>query len=495
MAGETSERELKVDVPFHFAIPDLSPAGVRLDPRPAVQLEATYWDTADLHLLRRGITLRFRRGRRGGQKEEEGWTLKLPDRPGGSGPRLDRTEHTWAGPADRVPPEARTLLTGVSFGRPLEPVADMVTTRRRWNMLCDNGPVAELDDDDVVVTSGGVRHAFRQLEVELTGNDEEVLEVVAGELRRAGAPPGDAAPKLQRAFDDRLGEQAAPARLGPRSTLPDAVAAAIRAGLDRLVAHDPGVRLHQDPEFVHQARVATRRMRSDLRTLGGDLDPAWVADTRDELRWLGGLLGEVRDADVLGERLDERRASLSPAEHGPLDELLDRIHAQRLSAYDRLDEAMAGPRYLALLERLSAPPPSPISEPAADALGPLISRSWRKLRRQVRAAGPDPVDTDLHQIRIRAKQLRYASEAAAPILGRPVVQLAEAAARLQTVLGDHQDAVVAEAWLRQATVRVRPKRRLLVAGQLIGFERMDAARTAAKWGKAWKAVRAAHAHL
>jgi len=136
-----------------------------------------------------------------------------------------------------------------------------------------------------------------------------------------------------------------------------------------------------------------------------------------------------------------------------------------------------------------------MSEPAAAALGPRIERAWRKLRRQVRDAGPQPSDTDLHQIRIRAKQLRYAAEASAPVLGRQVARLADAAADLQSVLGDHHDAAVAEDWIRQATVRVRGKGRLLVAGELIGFERVDAAEARAQWPRAWKAVRKAHKRL
>ncbi len=491
-----SERELKVDVPFHFALPDLSPSGIRLQARPATRLSATYYDTADLRLLRRGITFRHRRGEGSGEKQENGWTLKLPERPGGSGPRLDRTELEWPGPPTTIPDEARALLRGVSHGRSLAPVADMVTSRRRWHLVGQEGPLAELDDDDVVVTAEGERLSFRQLEVELTGGDDDLLDAIAQQLADAGAPPGKAEPKVQRALAARLqGEELNRAPLGRNSTLADVVRAAVRAGLDRLLAHDPGVRLHQDPEFVHQARVATRRLRSDLRTLRAAVEPEWVGPTRDELRWLGGLLGDVRDADVLGERLEGRRPLLANAEHPVLDVLIGRLRAQRGEAYDRLDEAMAGERYWAVLDRLEAPPVSPSFEPAASALVPLIEGPWRKLRRQVRAAGAEPSDADLHQIRIRAKQLRYAAEAAAPVLGRPVAQLADAAAGLQTVLGDHHDAVVSEEWLRRATVRVRAKGRLLVAGQLIGFDREDAATGVATWRKSWKAVRKAHAQL
>ena len=88
------------------------------------------------------------------------------------------------------------------------------------------------------------------------------------------------------------------------STPTDVVRAAIARSTARLLAHDPGVRLGDDPEDVHQARVATRRMRSDLRTFRRVLDEDWDESMRDELKWLGGLLGAVRDTDVLLDRLE-----------------------------------------------------------------------------------------------------------------------------------------------------------------------------------------------
>jgi CHAD domain-containing protein len=82
-----------------------------------------------------------------------------------------------------------------------------------------------------------------------------------------------------------------------------AIGAVVRDALDasvqRLLVADPVARVGDDPEGVHQARVATRRLRSDLRTFGPLLDPAWVTPLRDELRWLGGELGVAREAEVL----------------------------------------------------------------------------------------------------------------------------------------------------------------------------------------------------
>jgi CHAD domain-containing protein len=95
----------------------------------------------------------------------------------------------------------------------------------------------------------------------------------------------------------------------------------------------------------------------------------------------------------------------------------------------------------------------------------------------------------LHQVRIRAKQLRYAAESAARVVGRPARRVATAAAALQEVLGDHHDAVAAEGWLRQAAT-AGSDAEVLVAGQLIAVERAAAASRRAAWPQAWSALRA-----
>jgi CHAD domain-containing protein len=103
----------------------------------------------------------------------------------------------------------------------------------------------------------------------------------------------------------------------------------------------------------------------------------------------------------------------------------------------------------------------------------------------VRALGPEPSDDALHEVRIRAKRLRYASEAVAPAVGNPAVALARAAADLQGVLGDFHDAIVAEEWLRASTQGTSTAQ-ALAAGQLIARERDDAARCRAAWSHTWK---------
>jgi CHAD domain-containing protein len=117
----------------------------------------------------------------------------------------------------------------------------------------------------------------------------------------------------------------------------------------------------------------------------------------------------------------------------------------------------------------------------------LVRRPWRHLRQAVDALGDDPDDEALHEVRIRSKRLRYAAEAAAPVIGRPAKRLASAVALVQGVLGDLNDAVVAEQWLRQAAKSAAPST-ALVAGELITVERGEQQAGRNMWAKPWKAA-------
>jgi len=115
----------------------------------------------------------------------------------------------------------------------------------------------------------------------------------------------------------------------------------------------------------------------------------------------------------------------------------------------------------------------------------LATTPWRRLRSAVRQLPEAPTDPELHRIRILAKRARYAAEAVAPVAGPGAVAFAKAAAKLQTILGEHQDSVTAQAWLRAARVTGR---RAFVAGELIALESLAASDARAKWKKAWDAL-------
>jgi CHAD domain-containing protein len=491
----STETEVKMGAWAGFELPALDGLadGVSAIARVPRTLMAVYYDTADLRLARWGVTVRHRTGDSGGS----GWTVKLPE--GEEGPALVRRELSFEGPAARMPAGATSLIRAYARETPLVPVARIRTVRTGVDLVDGEGAVvAEVVDDEVSVLHGGrVATRFREVEVELGARPPAgLLDSVVAVLREAGAGEPDSIPKVIRALGSRA---LAPPEvelvdLGKKPSAADLVRQAISAAVDRIMRHDPGVRIGDDPEDVHQARVGTRRLRSDLRTFAPLLDEEWVSSMREELRWLGGALGAVRDADVLIERLRRQAAALPEPDTGALAPIFRRLAKDRDQARAQLIEAMEGPRYVAVLERLIDAAHQPqcrkaASAPAGEVVPGLVAGPWRKLRKAVEALPPEPSDADLHQIRILAKRTRYASEAAAPLVGKKAAAFAKAVADLQEVLGDHQDAVVAEAWLR-AAVEGADAGVSLAAGELIAVQMAEAAAGRRRWPKAWKKVSA-----
>jgi CHAD domain-containing protein len=433
------------------------------------------------------VTLRHRTG------EGSGWTVKLPE--GEEGPALVRREVNRDGPAGRVPDSALDLVRAYVRNTPLVTVAQMRTRRRAVELRDVEGQqVAEVVDDEVSVLHGGrVAARFREVEVEITDRAApDLLDVVVARLREAGAGEPDPTPKLVRALGARaLGPpELAPSVLDESATMADVVSAAIAASTTRILRHDPGIRIGDDPEDVHQARVGTRRLRSDLRTFLPVLVEEWVAPLREELKWLADALGAVRDADVMLERLRRQADALPARDASGLAPLFRRLAKEREEAGAALNEVLAGPRYAALLDRLVAAAHAPqvlpeAAEPASDLLPELVARPWRHVRKAVDELPAEPAPENLHEVRIRVKRARYAAEAAAPVIGKRARAFAEALADAQTVLGDHQDAVVAEDWLRHAIVRAGAVQ-AMAAGELIAVQRAEAAALRAESPAAWK---------
>ncbi len=450
-------------------------------------LLAIYHDTPDLRLARWGVTVRHRSG------DGSGWQVKLPE--GDDGPALVRRELSFEGPAGTVPEGVRSLVVAYARDTPLVPVARIRTVRTGVDLLDREGAVvAEVVDDEVSVLHGGrVATRFREVEVELGERAPAgLLEAVVAILRQAGAGAPDSTPKVVRALGARaLGPpEVAPVTLGKKPSAGDLVHHAIAASVTRIMRHDPGVRIGDDPEDVHQARVGTRRLRSDLRTFAPLLKKEWLASLRDELRWLAGALGAVRDADVLLDRLRRQAATLPEPDAAGLAPLLRRLAKERDQARAQLLEALHSPRYVALLEALveaARQPPcrKAAKARAADVVPGLVARPVEKLRKAVKTLPDDPAPEQLHRIRILAKRARYAAEAAEPVTGKKASALAEALAGVQEVLGGYQDAVVAEAWLRSAADDTDPAGSLAV-GELIALQVAEADACRKRWPKAWE---------
>jgi CHAD domain-containing protein len=484
------EREIKLSVAPSFRLPALGDGGegVEAVPAPPQRLSATYFDTDDLRLARWGASLR--------RRTVEGWTVKLPVE--ADGQLLAREELTFPGPAGRPPEAAVNLVRAYIRTAPLHPQARLRTLRRRTELQDPHGRVlAELVDDEVSVLDGRrIAIRFREIEVEaVDGTPPGLLGEVAARLREAGAGASEATPKVARALGPRATappDVTVPA-LPPGAMAGDVVRRAIAASVLRLIRHDPGMRLDRDPEDVHQARVATRRLRSDLRTFRGLVHAEWASRLRDELGWLAGILGGVRDRDVMLERMVRQADGLAEASRRHVAGILATLRAARAEAHAALLETLRGDRYLALLDGLveaaNAPMLLPEAElPATDVLPGLVRQPLRALTRQVKALHDGGSEDELHQVRIRAKRARYAAEAVAPVLGKRARATARAAAGLQETLGQHQDAVVAERWLRAWAQTRRSVSAAFTAGELAGLERAAAADARARWPEAWRAV-------
>lgn len=489
MADRTLEREVKLSAWAGFELPELGGLADGMAPVPLDNrnLDAIYYDTADLRLARWGVTLRFRSG------DGTGWTVKLPE--GDDGPALVRREVPFPGPAGDPPDAAVALVRAYVRRAPLVPVARLRTRRRGVELQDEEGHrLAEVVDDEVTVLEGRrVAARFREVEVEVDPRAPRgLLEGVVARLRAAGAGAPDPTPKVVRALGARaLGPpEIVVGKLGDDPTAGEVVRNAIAGSVVRVLRHDAGVRLGDDPEDVHQARVGTRRLRSDLRTFAALVDEDWSGPLREELRWLAAALGEVRDADVLLERLRHQAAELPDVDVGGFAPVLRRLSDEREAAGARLAEVMASDRYVGLLDRLVAAATSPAlvpaaDKPAGDVLPALVAKPLDKLRKAANGLSSKPADEALHEVRILAKRARYAAEAAAPAVGKPAKRLAEAVAGVQGVLGDHQDAVVAEGWLRKAAVDADVAQALAL-GELIGAERARAQHHRDEWPAAWK---------
>ncbi len=457
---ETLEREIKLAPGEGFVFPELM--GERLPSRVFI---STYHDTEDLRLAPYGVTLRHR--------VEDGtglWQLKLPR-------GAARLELELPGQASRPPVELVGLLPAYLRGRQLVPVARL---RTRRETIRANG--AEIVDDSVSILEGQrVARRFREIEIELVEGDERDLRQLVKAMRRSGATEqGALRPKLHRALD--IPAPAPPLTIEKDASPGDALATALGHEYRELLIHDPGTRRGVDPEDLHQLRVATRRLRAFLRAAGVLVDKDWAVALREELGWLGGHLGPARDLDVMLDRLRDEVAALGDDGEGAAG-LLVALEQEREAAYIDVVEVLGEPRYFGLLERLEEAASPPLTGDETT-LAAIFHREAKRMRRTFASLGEQPTDEVLHSSRIAVKRARYAADLAASELGRPGERFVSIAKEMQDILGDHQDAVFAEARIR-SWVASDPAG-AFAAGRLVQLERDRKAAARAAWPAMWR---------
>jgi CHAD domain-containing protein len=462
VVGGHLEVERKFDVDGAFTLPaaaDLTglPGVAAVDEPVEHLLRAGYFDTPDLRLFSARVTMRRRTG-----GTDAGWHLKLPADHGAR-----RELHAPLGRSARKPPEALLApVAGVLRGASVGPIATLDTRRVVTELRDADGRVlAELADDTVTATvlaAGAdepleVQH-WREVEVELVDGDETLLAAVATVLTAAGASPSARASKLGRAIAARVAPAPGTKRKG-RPRAGDVVLAALRRDVEALQAADVLVRTDQ-PDAIHQVRVATRRLRALLAATRTVLDRGATDPVREELAWLGGELSTARDDEVALAHL--RATVAAEPEELVLGPVAARLQQTALKAAEAGQahalETLSDDRYLRLLDSLHALlDRPPLADRAGDRARPVLRAVLRKAARRMQkqlAAADRGADRDevLHEVRKAAKRLRYTAEAVRGELGRPAKDVRRAAKRVQEALGNRQDTVVTREHCRRLAI-------------------------------------------
>ncbi len=500
MTTTSAEIERKFEVTADTRLPDLSElVGVANVRSSTFELNATYFDTDALALLGARITLRRREG-----GNDAGWHLKMPVAEGAR----SETAVPLTAETDQVPDELTERVRAWVRRKTLQPVAVLHTTRTIAELLDETGEVIVEVADDLVQSEAlgdpASRQAWREWEAELKHGTEEQLDAVSDALTNAGATAAGSASKVAQALQGR--RRAGFPRINsasPHDTARVVIQAYLVAQIEALEFADGRVRADEE-DSVHKMRVATRRLRSVLGTFRPALDSAFTDPLREELKWLAGVLGVARDAEVQRAHFADRFAAEREADpdlvFGGIAAWVDREFAgQYRAAHDEVLRVLHDDRYFALLDSLDAlatnPPWLAAAERTADDL--LVERvhnAYRRLRREIhsieKADTPADRDVRFHESRKRAKKLRYAAEALELAFGDRADALASAAEDVQEILGAHQDSVVARQELANLAGRAfLDGENTFSLGRLHAAEQWRAQAAEAHFADAWTKLR------
>jgi CHAD domain-containing protein len=267
------------------------------------------------------------------------------------------------------------------------------------------------------------------------------------------------------------------------------VTTALVGAVERLMLHDAEIRRGtDDPEAIHDARVAVRQIRSHAGSLSSVLDVDAIAPEVEQLGAFARALGGVRDLDVFLEGLAAETANVPEAVRMDAARIASSVALERGVAFERLRASMDAAKHAHLLMTLMSIAVDPPLRRPAQAPDPAVVMSsvWKALARRAGAASGSSPDPVLHALRIRAKRVRYAAEALAPFVGDRASAFARSAARLQDVLGRHQDSVMAIDKL--SAVAAADPELAFVAGWLAAGRERVRVETRSAWWDAWRSL-------
>jgi len=432
-----------------------------IETRPAQELHDTYFDTDDWRIHRAGLALRVRSADGKSQatlKAVHSAQAEIAD-------RLELSETLPDAQRENIvesPGPVGMRVHAVVGDHGLRELFEVRTRRQRFAVLSRDGTsdLGEIAlDETVISTPGGEPQAsLRRVEVEALTATPKPLEHVVNTLRTQCALEPVAESKYAVGLKS-LGlappapPSVAPASIDASMRMGDVALANLRRHVSAWLAHEPGARLGDDPEALHDLRVAARRMDVVLTMFQSYL-PAALTRARPRLKKLLALFGTVRDLDVALADLREFAKELPVEERAAVEPLERRLHTERERARAQmlaeLDAASTQRWMDRLLRDLAHPPISrkPDSEAAAIAVAPdLIRDRYRKVRKAAKRLTDQASVDQFHRVRGRGKKLRYAIESVAALYGRPAEELLRALRRFQDKLGAQQDGHVAQSRL------------------------------------------------
>jgi triphosphatase len=470
-------------------------------------LESVYFDTADLRLRRKNMTLRVRKqGRHYVQTVKTGVQHR--------GGALHRGE--WESPLSSAQPDVAVLAGRTANGHlgrltagELRPVfaSHIKRTIRRLDSPQESGPAIEVAfDEGEIRTPEGVALPVSELELELKAGDPRALFDLALALSEIAPLRIENRSKSERGYalvDDekRLPVHASPIELTREMTVEQALSIIIRQCLDHLANNEDLVLQAQDAVALHQMRVALRRMRSALSVFRSLLPADQYGFFVGEIKWLAGILGAARDWDVfMGELVGPVRSHF---DQDPSLAALERAaRARRARSYASASEAISSPRYTTMLLKIGAWVEGkgwrqqPISERSAILFSPVIELADRLLskgRRRALKRGAHfgrQSAAHRHELRIALKKLRYATEFFRSLYDRKSVQrYLRRLTELQSALGHLNDVASATELVTQLK-SVGGAGELAewgdAAGKVIGWHARDVREFEPRLRKDWK---------
>jgi triphosphatase len=480
--------------------------GLVLAPRSTLQIHDTYLDTDDWRIHRAGFALRIRL--ESGKSEATLKSLRstntqVADRRELSEPLEDSENASIRRSLGPV----GTRVHAVSGAHALLPLFEVRTARQRFAIHREDEEqqLGEIALDETVISRphGEARSSMQRVEVEALTATLEPLQALVDTLRSQCELEAAPDSKYSRGLQSVGLVPGSPPLFAP--TIVDASMPMLEVAVVNLrkywsawYLHEPGARLGDDPEELHDLRLAGRRLDAILRQFRPFL-PTTFLRVRPTLKKVLRVLGEARDLDVALSELEKFGRKLPVADHGGIEPLRrhllserGRARARMLNVLDSVSVQKSLQKLTLLLGAPSAPSAGSPAQTALHAAPACIRRRYRKVRKSAGRLTADSPAEAYHAVRGHVKKLRYVLEALAVIYGKPANDMLRALHRWQEKLGVQQDAAVASqrlAALASAPPKGIPPETLFLMGRLAEHNASTAARVRKVYPRAYRKVR------